>query len=435
MSIRPIPRISAPNKDFFYDQFVANQQPVIISNLFKNDQISTIQTLKDAKDAFGDASFIARPEYTQTDSASAAIHKMSFRDYWNYIVQKPETKLVCTEQDVPAKVMASFQLPNICVNTELTRKELFDLPNKYGDNDLHLSVFMAGANNKAHLHYDGDHRQVLLYQVFGEKRVTLFHPDAGRKLRLSDAPYHCAGGIALDSLEEDERLRIVDDASGFIGTIFPGDTLYMPLLFWHHLDYSTDAMSFNIRFGRNEYGRFMCPDNFHRDSYLQIFGSRFGGRSDQVSESLRRGFATLAACYQETAPNLREKVRSMRHTLLNLCEQFCSAAKAGELYPSDQESALLDQIIHDVGPRMPYSPLDFIRQSRLLGSIAPAQKRQIESKAVASGYSQSILEWILFNRLGKSSLDSLTKPEASIFLSYLQSAGSSLNRHTAAQSV
>jgi Cupin-like domain len=286
---------------------------------------------------------------------------------------------------------------------------------------------MAGANNKAHLHYDGDHRQVLLYQVFGEKRVTLFHPDAGYKLMPLDGPFFCAGGIFFDKLSDDERLRVVDDANGFTGTLFPGDTLYMPLLFWHHLDYLTDAMSFNIRFGRNKYGRFLCPDNFHRDNYIQIFGSRLGGQTTRIPESLQRGFDSLVACYLESAPSLREKVRAIRGTLRDLCREFCPDAQVDKLCTAGREEALLDEIIRDIGSLTPYSPLDFIRSSRLFGPITSAQKRQIEVKAAASGYSQWMLGRILFNRLGKRSVDGLTRTEAAIFLSYLQSPGASLN--------
>ena len=48
------------------------------------------------------------------------------------------------------------------------------------------NVFIAGRGNKAHIHYDGDQRQVLLYQVFGRKEVILLPPASGAPFKPLD---------------------------------------------------------------------------------------------------------------------------------------------------------------------------------------------------------------------------------------------------------
>jgi lysine-specific demethylase 8 len=53
----------------------------------------------------------------------------------------------------------------------------------------------------------------------------------------------------------------------------PGETLFMPPCFWHHVEYVDLAMSFNIRFGRNRYTRWL-RDEVHRDHIRQAISAK-----------------------------------------------------------------------------------------------------------------------------------------------------------------
>jgi hypothetical protein len=55
------------------------------------------------------------------------------------------------------------------------------------------------------------------------------------------------------------------------------------------------------------------------------------------------------------------------------------------------------------------------------------QEQQIASKAKACGISKDTLTHLLANRIGKSTLDVLTKAEAALFLAYLRSPGTALS--------
>jgi hypothetical protein len=256
MTLRTIDRISTPSAEVFFEDYVIKRRPVVISDLFSGQAIDHVRTLDDAIAAFGRAELLVQPEYTKrlASDVPRAEQVMTFQDYWNVIRNNPQSDLVCTEYEIPAPVMQLFTLPDMCLARTTQGEEILQLPKKYGDHDLVSNMFMAGKGNKAHLHYDGDQRQVLLYQVFGEKEVVLFQPSRGSAISKAHSTAQFLS-TDLNQMSRSELLEYIDKIDGYHTVIKPGEAIYMPMLIWHHLNYSEDAMSFNIRFGRNSYGR------------------------------------------------------------------------------------------------------------------------------------------------------------------------------------
>src|SRR5205823_2793644 len=107
-----------------------------------------------------------------------------------------------------------------------------------------VEVFVAGAGNYAHLHFDWDYRHTLLYQVFGRKRAILIRPEWSAML----APIFNSTRLRLQGIDGAERERICAAFEAVDVDLFPGDTLYMPALMWHCVDYVDTAMSLGFRF-------------------------------------------------------------------------------------------------------------------------------------------------------------------------------------------
>ena len=420
----PIPRIDMPTSQQFFESYVAKQLPVIVTNLFRGQPITEIDSLEKARTRFGDTKLTVRREYVSASASSDfTSREMSFNDFWDLVNMKAEDKYVCSEYDIPANIMASFRLPEVCNDLGNSMPEVLSFPRKYGDHDLVLNLFMAGPQTKSHLHYDGDQRQVLLYQVFGVKEVILFHPRSGYKLRPLDGPLLPTSGIYFDRMPQDERSAFLDEAEAYVGTLYPGDAIYMPSLFWHHFDYLTHAMSFNIRFGRNPFGRFLCVDNFHRDNYLQTFGSKLGGKVDLIPISFRGGFQELISSYLAPSENLLEKVKLVRSTASKLCLEFCPDAHSEHYCTPERENEALAKILIDIGEKAIYSDPELIMQSRPVGMATLSQRQQIEIKSTKYGYTPELLSTLLNNRLGKHGLERLTRVEAAVFLTYMRSPG------------
>ncbi len=427
MPAKSIARVSMPSEMSFFTDYVSTQTPVIITNVFEGQAIREIKTLSLAKKVLGDTKLVVRSEYATANRISAADEQvMTFNDYWDVVENDLSTTLLCTEYEIPAGVMRLFELPSVCVSNRSADHEILGFPLKYGDFDLLGNVFLANKENKAHLHYDGDHRQVLLYQMFGIKKVLLFPPESAVGLRPLDGPFFSGAGVFIDKMSEGEREELLDKENGYSAILYPGETIYMPSLMWHHLEYVDSAMSFNLRFGRNIYGRFMSVDNFHRDVLMQNFASHLGGRLNLIDLRFKEGASSLATDYLAPTDGLRSKVKLVRKKLRLLCDELCPTAHCDECCPPHREEEELDRIMRDIGQTMRYADPKIISQTRPCGVISGVQKQQLESKAVICGYSPDVLRRLLFNRLGKGDLDELTRVEAASFLAFMRSPGAFL---------
>lgn len=423
-----IPRISMPIPADFFAEYVFKRRPVVITDLFEGQEVSTIATLDDATRALGDVKLVVQEEYTSAEgTTSSEPAAMTLQEYVDLTRANPSTRLCCTEYDTPARVLASFRLPAACTVTGADEEdEILGLPKKYGDFDLASALFIANEGNVGHLHFDGDQREVLLHQVYGRKRVILFPPASAVHLRTLDGPYTrpSLSGLYLEDMTLEEKLSHVERAGGCHTVLVPGETIYIPMLMWHHLEYIDDAMSFNVRFGRTRYGRFLSLDNFHRDPYIQNVASKLVG-----PEEVLRMFGPLveevAAAYTKPAADVREKVRDMRALFRRLCAEVSPEADPEELCPPEREEEQVTRIVegNDMKGGLKYADPELMAATRPVGPITARQKDLIEDGRRRCAYSDEVMQTLMVNRLGKSDLDLLTKAEAAQLIAYLASPG------------
>jgi hypothetical protein len=427
MAVREIPRIEMLARTDFLAAYAYTREPVVITNLFEGQEISQITTVEEAVSAWGDVNLVVQEEYTSAEGSSAAPEPtvMSLREYVEFSHSNPETRLCCTEYDTPARVLASFELPELCRVTH-PGEEILGLPKKYGDYDLVSAIFLANAGNVGHLHFDGDQRDVLLHQVYGRKRVLLFPPAAAKHLRTLDGPYSrpSLAGLYLEDMSLEEKLDWAERAGGYHTVLAPGETIYIPMLMWHHLEYMDDAMSFNYRFGRSRYGRFLSVDNFHRDPYIQNVAAKMVGPED-VLRDFEPVVDEIAAAYVQPTRDVRHKVRDMRALFRRLCADISPEADPDGLCPPEREEEQVTRIAegNDMKGGLKYEDPALIARTRPTGEIDPRQKEMVESGASRAGYSDEVMRTILRNRLGKDDIDRLTKAEAAQLVAYLATPG------------
>jgi lysine-specific demethylase 8 len=421
MPQRILRRVPLPDRDTFFREYVHTRTPAIFTNVFANQPIMGITSLREAREAFGSVRLAIQQEYMSAalSAEPQPSRFMTFDEYFDFAHAHPEIDLICGEYEIPPRIMQQFRLPRICLAQDDGGGEVLAIPRKYGDHDLWANVFIAGAGNKAHLHYDGDHRQVFLHHVFGEKQAILFPPESARHLKPLDAKPGFSG-IDFDEMSEAEIGELLDRADGYRAMLQPGDTLYIPMLMWHHLKYDDDAMSFNFRFGRNPFGRFLCLDHFHRDYYLQIFASRlsdtrgcltrFGAEIDAISRK-----------YLEPATSLEQKVIEMRALFRSLCDELCPEADAGSLCPPHREASEVRKVLREIEGSMAYASPQVIATTRPSGPASPVQQRHLTEEIGKRGYDPATVQHLLMNRVGKSDLRQLNKAEAGQFMQYLRS--------------
>lgn len=423
-----IARIVMPSAEDFVQSFVFQRRPVVITDLFQGQAISGIRTIDDATNAWGAMQIHVQEEYTSAEGPAPPMQPvvMPLRAYVDFARSHRSTRLCCTEYETPARVLASFQLPPVCTARGPAGDEIFGLPRKYGDHDLVTNTFIGNAGNVAHLHFDGDQREVLLHQVYGRKRVVLFPPAAAVHLRTLDGPYTrpSLSGRYLEHMSLDEQRALIELAGGCQTVLEPGETLYIPMLMWHHVDYLDDAMSFNLRFGRTRFGRFLSLDNFHRDPYIQNVAATMVGPEDAL-RAFDPVIDEIKEVYTRPAADTREKVRQVRALFRGLCARLCPDASAEQLCPPEREEEQVSRIVDgkDMAGGLKYADPAVIARTRPVGPITPRQVAIIRDSIHARGYSQEVEHAVLSNKFGKVAVSDLTKAEAAQLISYLSTAG------------
>jgi hypothetical protein len=428
MPLNEIARISMPGPEDFLRRHVFERQPVVITDLFDGQHVSTITTIDDATRAWGAMPIHLQEEYSSAEGSARPPSPvfMPLRDYVDFARSNPSTRLCCTEYDTPAPVLASFRLPPVCSVTADSGDEIFGLPRKYGDFDLATNTFIANRGNVAHLHFDGDQRQVLLHQVYGRKRVILFPPASAIHLRTLDGPSTrpSLSGVYLEQMDLEDKLAFVERIGGRHTVLEPGETIFIPMLMWHHLEYLDDAMSFSIRFGRTRYGRFLSLDNFHRDAYVQNVASTMVGPEDVIG-AFDPVIDEIGAAYRRPTVDLRQKVREMRTLFRGLCGRLCPDASAESLCPPEREEEQISRIVEgkDMEGGLKYADPEVIARTRPVGPMTARQRQLIEERFGSLGYTKDVEHAVIVNRLGKVDLDELTSGEAAQLIGYLNTPG------------
>jgi lysine-specific demethylase 8 len=430
MPVKEIPRISMPDEHEFFREIVFQRRPVVITDLFRQQEITAIADVDDALNAWGGMPIHLQEEYT---SAEGKIQQdqpvfMNFAEYQKLVQGDPSSRLCCTEYETPARVLATFCLPAVCTTTDSDSEEIFGLPKKYGDFDLTTNIFIGNLGNVAHLHFDGDQRQVLLHQIYGRKRVVLFDPASGRHLRTLDGPYSrpSLAGLNLEVMDVEDKLEQISLADGYHTILEPGETIFIPMLMWHHVEYLGDAMSVNLRFGRSRFGRFMSLDNFHRDPFIQNVASKMVGPEEALTS-----FAPLVeevkTTYRTPAADMKGKVRSMRALFRDLCTQVAPEAVPDELCPGEREEEQVERIVksNDMRGGLKYADPETIARTRPVGPISARQLEILQDGISNAGYTREIEHAVLFNRFGKEDLNALTRAEAAQLMAYLRTPGAS----------
>jgi len=220
-----VERIEAPPRDVFYREYVLPRRPVILTNLFDDQPIRAIDTLAAARRELGQLDLEVQPNYVKAllgEPASFTKRHLPLADYLDLLDADPATPAVCTEYQTPAELLRLMGYPDYC--------KLLD------EQDVLPTMFVAGAGNFAHMHYDGDQRNVLMYQVFGVKRYAIIDPREAWKLdQLVDPRIQRTSALFLQNLSEADRAQFFRYVNAHDCLLYPGETLFMPMMAWHYV--------------------------------------------------------------------------------------------------------------------------------------------------------------------------------------------------------
>ena len=243
-----IERIDGPGWEVFWHDYVHQQKPVIITNLFDGQPLRNIDTRDKARKTLGNMTLTFKGEYVQHflkrvrgEPVEPQIgREMTFNQYCDYVDSHPQSLGWMGQEYAPRSLKELFRVPAYCTNPDGSR-----------DRRLIVHTFIGHCGKSASLHTDTDYKQVLVYEVYGRKQIFLLPPNVCHALK----PVSFLATLDLSRFSYGEKVALVEELGGWHTVLEPGEAIFLPFSLYHHFEYLEDAMSVNIRFGRNRYHR------------------------------------------------------------------------------------------------------------------------------------------------------------------------------------
>ena len=328
-----IPRVKSPDSAIFKKRHLLTQRPVILTDLMDGAPLDGIRTLRRARAKLGHAPLVLGDDYRWSKLKALLgpqpkpVLKELFGEpparrrfpkycrldeYLNLLRRVPETTAMCFEQAAPAEVLALAAVPAYCRFNAEGRADA-----------VVSSLYLANRGAASRLHFDIDCRHNLLYQVFGLKRVTLIPPTMSKFLM----PYDNGSLLTLQEIPDAERLRLLRFLGGYDCLLRPGETLYIPPLWWHFVEYETIAMSLGFHFGRNPYNRFMTK--VHKNMHAQGIAAKFLDLDRRADRRVLGAFRRLRGAYDRPARSPLEKYDRVQRLMEKLYAEICPESLQG----------------------------------------------------------------------------------------------------------
>lgn len=232
---RQIERIDRTDRAHFQENYMRPQRPVIIRHFYgEKAPLYSKWTFDYFKENLYDVEvgvFDGENSANIEDrSYKGAPEKMKFGEYLELIQREPTRKRL------------------FLFNVFKHQKSLFDdfaFPD-VADHVLKFLpfAFFGGAGAVTRIHRDMDNSNVFLTELAGRKRVVLFHPKYSKLLYRYPFGTHTSIDINDPDYDRFPGLKFVQ---GYETILEPGDTLFMPAGWWHHIEYMTPGLGFSIR--------------------------------------------------------------------------------------------------------------------------------------------------------------------------------------------
>jgi Cupin-like domain len=251
------------SREDFQNYYMRPQRPVIIKHLYGKSAEVYNWTLDYFQKELGNIEVGVFDDESETRKDDRSYKKapktMKFGEYLQLIQEKPTTKRLFLFNVFKYKkeLHNHFKFPNIA------DKVLTFLP----------LAFFGGQGAITRIHRDMDNSCVFLTELAGYKRVVLFDP------KYSDALYQYpfSTHTSIDVNNPDfEKYPALKNVKGIDCTIGPGDTIFMPAGWWHHIEYKTAGLGFAVRslsphFGDRLLGFYQVGLMTHVDEFLNKF--------------------------------------------------------------------------------------------------------------------------------------------------------------------
>jgi hypothetical protein len=243
-----VERIPAPAPGVLLRDYILASRPVILTDLFDDQPIRALDTAAKLRARLPDLPVAVQPNYMTAllaDGRTADPEGMTLARFMDRLAADPTTDDYCVEYPTPPAMTELIEPTEHC--------RLIDAA------DLRSLMFVAAPGNFAHLHYDDDQRHTLMYQAFGRKRYSIIDTrETGKLAPLAEPGFQRTSSVFLQHFSDADKLAFLRYANAWDCVLHPGETLLMPMMAWHYVEYLDMSLSVSYRLGRNRYNRFLA---------------------------------------------------------------------------------------------------------------------------------------------------------------------------------
>lgn len=252
MNFAPIDRRTGLSREEFYNEYLEPGKPVVFTDLAKDWPATDKWSFDWLRKNNGNIEVpVFDNNVHKTDTYFKAAKTMLLADYLTLIENGP-TELRIFLFDIFKKVPSladDIRFPAIM--------DGFIKSYKY--------VFFGGEGAEVNLHYDMDCSHVFLTQFQTRKKIVLFPPE--ESIHLYQHPFTVMSHV--HPLKPDyEKYPAARKAQGLETIINHGETLFIPQLWWHYINYIDGGFSLALRANNSVFTALRGAYNLARHSLI-----------------------------------------------------------------------------------------------------------------------------------------------------------------------
>ena len=127
--------------------------------------------------------------------------------------------------------------------------------------------------------------------------------------------------LFLQNFTAEDKLAFLRYADAWDCVLNPGETLLMPMMAWHFVEYLDASMSVSYRLGRNKYTRFLAEAVPVPSVFLQRLAVEFIDE-ESLSDQHLAAFELLQNVARQPYASAEERARALDATCMRLCEEL-----------------------------------------------------------------------------------------------------------------
>jgi len=232
LELSPVEKVSLIDRKNFSDSYFKTLRPIVIQDLAK----SWPALEKWSPDFFREQHGNKQVKVYDDSFVVAGKHYMS------------RLKIIPLSEYINTVMTTSQNLRMFLYNIKSEIPELVDdiifpsLVDRLSRN--YVFMFFGCKGSVTQMHFDIDMSHVLHTAVYGKKTVYLFPYEQGKNLH--QYPFTCRSYVDIEQ-PDFERFPGLKNVQGYQVKLEPGETLYIPSGYWHHIVYDEAGYSISLR--------------------------------------------------------------------------------------------------------------------------------------------------------------------------------------------